>query len=282
MSATAIHASESQIVQRIKQEASTHNIPAIEPKVDRVWHLIPGYNGLEVDIAKTIRATKANKNRITWVIKEVKPLITLSKFKAEPIYKGNSHKRMVALLINVAWGEENLPQMLKILKSNHVKATFFLDGQWLEKHVTEAQRIVADGHQVSNHAYSHKNMSRLSDAQAIEEIERTQKLLKNLGVSNKLFAPPSGDFSPKTLEVTTQLGLRMILWTVDTIDWREKSPTAILTRVVPRIEPGSMILMHPTASATAALHSLIQQIKMNRLKLGTVNELISTKRLEVE
>lgn len=282
ISTTLIGAKDFHIKEKILRQANNHKIRAIEPRVDPVWHLIPGYNGLEVDIKKTIKASSINKRKIIWITKEIKPLISLNNYLEEPIYKGNSQKRMVALLINVAWGESHLPQILKTLRSNDVKATFFLDGQWLEKHEEEARVLLAEGHQVSNHGYSHKNMSRLSESEMLNEIQKTQKLLHQLGVNNMLFAPPSGDFSSKSLSITARLGLRTILWTVDTIDWRDNDPYVILKRVVPRIEPGSMVLMHPTYSATAALNQMINQIKMKKLQLGTVNELISSKRVEVE
>lgn len=277
-----VGAKEQKLSEIIRRDAYKHKIQAIEPKVDPVWRLIPGYNGVEVDIKKTIYASVRKKRQVIWKTKEVKPLMPLIKYMDEPIYKGNSQKRMVALLINVAWGESYIPQILRILKSNDVKATFFLDGQWLEKHEEDARLILAEGHQVSNHAFSHKNMSRLSETEMSNEIQKTQKLLHHLGVTNNLFAPPSGDFNSKSLAITAQLGLHTILWTVDTIDWREKDPMVILNRVIPRIEPGSMILMHPTRSATLALDLMIKKIKMKKVKLGTVHELISTNRVEVE
>lgn len=277
-----IEAKDVQLKKEIMSQMEKQTIPAIEPKIDPVWHLIPGYNGVKVNLNKTIRASSSKKRQIIWKTNEVKPLMSLNDYLHEPIYKGNSHKRMVALLINVAWGESHIPQILTTLKKNDVKASFFLDGKWLKRHEKDARLILAEGHQVSNHGYSHKNMSRLSEREMKHEIQKTQHLLEQLGVSNHLFAPPSGDFSTKSLAVTAQLGLHTILWTVDTIDWRESDPNVILRRVLPRIEPGSMVLMHPTSSATAALDQMIKQIKKNKLVLGTVNELLSTKRVEVE
>jgi probable sporulation protein (polysaccharide deacetylase family) len=250
-----------------KQQLSTHSAvvePAIEPRVDRVWHLIPGYDGI-----------KQNNESIS-------PLTPLHTYRSEPIYKGNTNKPMVAFLINVAWGEDYLPQMLHTLYANNVKATFFLDGQWLMKHKAEAKTILKAGHQLANHGYSHKNMSQLNRTQIVDEIQRTQHLLKQLGVTNNYLAPPSGDFDQESLSVTSQQGLFTILWTVDTIDWREKDARVILQRVLPRVESGTMILMHPTVGSSAALDELIKGIKQKKLKLGTVNEITSSARLKVE
>lgn len=101
---------------------------------------------------------------------------------------------------------------------------FFLDGSWLSKNVELAKEIQKRGHEMSNHAYSHPNMSRLSAERAKLEISKTQDLLhKTLGVENRWFAPPSGDFNQKTVDIASSMGLQTVLWTVDTVDWRKPS-----------------------------------------------------------
>ncbi len=92
-------------------------------------------------------------------------------------------------------------------------------------------------------------MSKLSREQNTAEITKTEQLLKEAGVTNKLFAPPSGDFNQTTVEVAHELKLRTILWTLDTIDWKKPEPASIVRKVTTRVEPGSLILMHPTRPA---------------------------------
>lgn len=77
---------------------------------------------------------------------------------------------------------------------------------------------------MENHAYTHPNMSTLSRARATAEIEKTKSLLKeSLGVTNTWFAPPSGDFDQETVDIAASLGLKTVLWTLDTVDWRNPS-----------------------------------------------------------
>lgn len=275
--------SDDELMQRIRVEAAEQRIAPIEPRVDRVWKLIPGYNGREVDVDRTY-----TQNRHTWaggeieyVYRQVEPKLTLAEMGAHPIYKGNPHKRMAALMINVAWGNEYIPSMLKTLADEQVKATFFLDGSWLSKHTDIARAIQKAGHEMSNHAYSHPDMSRLGRSAALRQITRTEQLLREqLGVANRWFAPPSGDYNQQTVELAASQGLGTVLWTVDTVDWKKPAPDAIIRKIDARVEPGSLILMHPTASSSEALAGMIRVIKRKGLALGTVSELLSTERLD--
>jgi probable sporulation protein (polysaccharide deacetylase family) len=189
---------------------------------------------------------------------------------------------MVSLMINVAWGDEFIPRILEILLKEQVHATFFFDGSWLKKHIETAKLIAAQGHELSNHAYSHKNMSQLSESQAKDEITKTEAILTNeLGVKNTLFAPPSGDYNMETVKIAYGLNLKTVLWTIDTVDWKNPSPDSIIRKISKLIEPGAMILMHPTNSSSKALERMIKEIKRKELVIDTVSELLSNQRTNV-
>jgi probable sporulation protein (polysaccharide deacetylase family) len=266
----------------ITQHAKITNIASINAKIDPVWKAIPGYNGLEVDIEATLAQTLLRKERIPseYIYKEIEPSIQLEDLGVYPIYRGNSQKSMVSLMINVAWGNDYIPHMLEILKNEQVKATFFFDGTWLNKHLDLAKKIAQDGHELSNHAYSHRNMSQLSQQKVMEEITKTQDILVNqLHVKNHLFAPPSGDFNQQTIDIAKKMGLYTVLWTLDTVDWKNPGAEAIIQKINHQLVPGALILMHPTQSSSQALETMIQNIKQKNMFFGTVSELISSKRV---
>jgi probable sporulation protein (polysaccharide deacetylase family) len=273
---------DAKLLANIKQEAEKLREEPLNARIDPVWKAIPGYNGIEVNVGKTFQLARLSqdKNNIPFVYDEVEPKVGLSDLEPQPIYKGNPKKPMVSLMINVAWGNEYLPGMLETLNKENVRATFFLDGSWLSKNINMARKILEQGHELSNHAYSHKNMSGLSRQRAIEEILKTERLLREeLGVNNRLFAPPSGDYDMETVKIAHELGLQTILWTIDTVDWQKPAPEFIVRKINSRLEPGAMILMHPTASSSRALPAMIREIKGKGLTLGTVSELISSKRV---
>jgi probable sporulation protein (polysaccharide deacetylase family) len=267
----------------IKKEALKKNVAPINARIDTQWGVIPGYNGLEIDIEKTYDINKwvNNFDAIQYFYKEVPVKIHLEDLKVNPIYRGNPEKPIVSLMINVAWGNEYIPQILQVLKTYHIKTTFFFDGSWLNKNVELAKVIQEQGHELSNHAYSHKNMSTLGSSQAINEIARTEHLLRSqLGVKNTLFAPPSGDFDMETVKIAHGLKLKTILWTLDTVDWQKPSPQSIVQKIDRGVKPGYLILMHPTKSSSQALESMILSIKRKGLEIGTVSEVISESRIE--
>ncbi|MCD9023413.1 polysaccharide deacetylase family protein [Cohnella silvisoli] len=277
---------EDQLMRWIKSEATKRNKPPIDAVIDRVWKAIPGYNGRVVDVeatyqkAKLLGLTVKNTDQFPWVYRELKPKVSLMDLPKQPIYRGNPSKPMVAFMINVAWGDEYLLPMLDILKEARVKATFFFDGTWLSKHMDTARSIVAQGHEVSNHAYTHPNMSQLGATRQREEIGKTEALLKKLGVTNVWFAPPSGYYNENTVKVANEYGLRTVLWTLDTIDWQKPQPWTVIDKVSRHVSPGTLILMHPTATSQGALKGMIKVIKSKGYTLGTVSETLSSERVD--
>ncbi|OKP79069.1 hypothetical protein A3844_13860 [Paenibacillus helianthi] len=266
----------------IESKASELNRPPVDATVDRVWKAIPGYNGLEVDVESTYRSArlKGPNDGLKLFYRQIQPKISLSDLGAQPIYRGNPAKPMVSLMINVAWGNQYIIPMLDILDQEQVKVTFFLDGSWLSHNKELAMEMQKRGHEMENHAYTHPNMSTLSRARATAEIQKTQNLLKeSLGVTNIWFAPPSGDFDQETVEIAASLGLKTVLWTLDTVDWRNPSPESIITKISSKTEPGTLILMHPTASSSQALKGMIRGIKAKGLQLGTVSQTLSSERV---
>lgn len=276
-------AKEDALLRQIRQAAIQRRVEPIDAVVDRVWKAIPGYNGQEVDIEETYaQAKRLPKDMpIHYVYKEIKPKVMLEDLGPQPIYRGNPNKPMVALMINVAWGNEFLVPMLDTLDEMEVKATFFLDGSWLNKNDELALEIKKRGHQIENHAYSHPNMSQLESTRARLEIVKTKKLLQErLGIVNRWFAPPSGDFNQQTVKLAAEEGLKTVLWTVDTVDWKKPPASAIITRIDSKIAPGSLVLMHPTASSRDALKEMIKVIRSKGLTLGTVEQTLSADRVK--
>lgn len=286
MAILAIDNSDNELMSWIRSEAPKRDKPAIDAVVDRIWKAIPGYDGRVIDMeatyqnAKILGLSPAAAGEFPWVYRTVKPKIGLKDLPQLPIYRGNPAKPMVALMINVAWGDEYLLPMLNILKETHVKATFFFDGMWLSKHMDTAKSILAQGHEVSNHAYSHPNMSQLGADRQRQEIGKTEALLKKLGADNVWFAPPSGDYNSNTVRIANEYGLRTILWTLDTLDWQKPQPWTVIDKVSTKVGPGTLILMHPTSTSLGALRGMIKVIKAKGYALGTVSQTLSSERVD--
>ncbi|RKD24279.1 hypothetical protein BEP19_07705 [Ammoniphilus oxalaticus] len=269
-------------IEKLEELKSKHDLKPIDARIDPVWKAIPGYDGLKLDIEASIEnlGKRGKWDDEAVVFEEVKPTVVLSDLKPSPIYRGNAEKPIISFMINVAWGNEHLPSILETLDRYKVKSTFFLDGSWVNKYPDEARKIKEAGHEIGSHAYSHPKMADISLNRIRLEITKTNEVLqKELGVKPTLFAPPSGSFDDRTVQMAAQEGMYTILWTLDTIDWRKPAPSVILDRINPQLANGSLILMHPTKESAIALPKMIEAAKAKKLKVGTVSELLSSKRI---
>jgi probable sporulation protein (polysaccharide deacetylase family) len=270
------------LYETIAKQAKQYEIPAQDAVIDKVWKATPGYNGLAVDIDasyKNMKKTGTFDER-KLVFRQVSPRIHLDDLPPAPIYRGHPDKPMVSFLINVAWGEEYIPDMLETLKKHDVKATFFLEGRWVKNHPEMAKMIADAGHEIGNHSYSHKDLKTLSNADIRRELEKTNEVIEAVtAVKCKWFAPPGGSYRDEVVEIAAKLRMKTIMWSVDTIDWQKPSPSVIVKRVTSKVHPGAMILMHPTMPTAAALDELIVSIQRQGYAIGSLTALFDEKRL---
>ncbi len=267
---------------KIRRESVQHEIKPINARNDSIWKLVPGLDGQIVNQEKTLQQTiKQDAQQIKWVYQPIKPKVNLSDLGLGPIYRGNEQKTAVALMINVAWGTEYLSKMLDIFKREHVHVTFFLDGTWLNNHWAEGLKLVQDGHEIGNHGYNHPLMSQVTEDRMVEEIGKTEAVIKKVyHHPSKWFAPPAGDFNERVVRVADKFQLGTVLWTLDTIDWRKTTTAAsMVQKIETKVGPGNLILMHPTDRTVQALPGIIKAIKQKGYRLITVSELLSTKRI---
>ena len=190
-------------------------------------------------------------------------------------YNGDKSSKNVSLMINVYWGTEYLDTMLEILKENDVKTTFFIGGTWAVLNEDMLQKIYQDGHEIANHGYHHKDHDKLDEKGNLDEISTTHTIVKELlNVEMELFAPPSGAYDKTTVSVASSLGYKTIMWTRDTVDWRDKDAELIYSRAIKNASGGDLILMHPTEKTVEALPRIIDWFKQNGFNLTTVSQTI--------
>lgn len=189
------------------------------------------------------------------------------------IYHGNPENKAVSLMINVYWGNEFIEPMLNILKDNEVKATFFVGGSWVNNNPELFNKIYESGNEIGNHGYWHKDHDKIDYNRQVSEIGLCHEIVKKTcSYEMTLFAPPSGAFNNQTLEIANKLGYKTIMWSKDTIDWRDKDKTLIYNRATKNAKFGDLILMHPTEKTLEALDDIIKFYKNNNFNLTTVSE----------
>lgn len=191
-----------------------------------------------------------------------------------PLYAGKSALK-VSLMVNVYWGNEYIEPMLEIMKRYNVKTTFFVGGSWVAANENTLRAIAEDGHEIGNHGYYHKDHSKLDGEYNRKEISSAHTAVKDvLGIDMTLFAPPSGAFCDDTLTAAEELGYRTVMWTRDTVDWRDHDPDIIYKRAVKNIKGGDLILMHPTESTLKALERIIITVYSHNLRVAPVVDVL--------
>lgn len=183
-------------------------------------------------------------------------------YESRIVRNGLPGNKMCTFACNVDWGEEIIPDMLKVFKEKNIKVTFFVTGRWAENNKDLLRQMYAAGHEIQSHGYSHALCSDISSEKVAEEIEKTETAITDaICIKPNYFAPAAGDYDARTVEISEKLGYRMVLWSSDTIDWREGSyASVIVQRILSKPLDGAIILMHPKPETLKALPELIDQI----------------------
>lgn len=163
-------------------------------------------------------------------------------------------------------------EILEFLKENNAYATFFVVGNKVEPYSNTINIMFGNGNEIGNHSYSHKWLSRLSTNHIKEEIELTQSVIKSaINYTPSLLRPTYGSINNKLRKSTN---LKIILWDVDTKDWKLKSSNLIAERALNSINDGDIVLMHDVYERTVeALKIIIPELKEKGYQFVTVSEL---------
>lgn len=163
-------------------------------------------------------------------------------------------------------------EILELLKENDAYATFFVVGNKVEAYSNTINIMIKNGNEIGNHSYSHKWLSRLSSDGIKEEINLTQNVLKIVANYTPVLLRPTYGSVNKKLRNSTNL--KIILWDVDTKDWKLKSSETIAKRALDSIEDGDIVLMHDIYERTFnALKIIIPALKEKGYQFVTVSEL---------
>ncbi|HEY9810061.1 MAG TPA: polysaccharide deacetylase family protein [Halomicronema sp.] len=203
-----------------------------------------------------------------------------TQFQGKIIYQReiNPQKKVIALTFDDGpWTDT--PQVLKILKQNNIKATFFLVGKHLQMYPEIAKNIVEAGHAIGNHTWSHRTENSDS-ATAAKEIDNTSaSIYKTTGAKTKLFRPPAGNLNNGLSDYAKNKNYAIILWSVDTEDWRATSSLeSIVNQVLKQSTPGGIILLHDgggnRSKTIQALPIILAELKKRNYQFVTIPELL--------
>ena len=193
-----------------------------------------------------------------------------------PIYCVQKDSNVCALTFDAAWGNEDTQQLIDILGKYKVKATFFVVGEWVDKFPESVKALHDAGHEIMNHSDDHAYFTKLSADQIKAQLDSCNSKIEAItGVRPDLFRPPYGDYNDSVVSTVRNCGMYTIQWNIDSLDWKDPAPADITSRVLKRIEPGSIILFHNAAKNTpAALPSVIEGLIQQGYTMVPVSQLI--------
>lgn len=198
-------------------------------------------------------------------------------------YVGNSQTKTVYLTFDAGYENGNTAPILDALKKHNVPAVFFVVGTYIENNPELVKRMVSEGHLVGNHTYSHPDMSKIASFDAFEKELKDVELLYETLIGTpmpKLYRPPQGIYSELNLSMAQKLGYHTFFWSLAYVDWyQDKQPSKeeAFEKLLGRIHPGAIILLHSTSSTNAAiLDEYLFRLKEMGYNFGTLEEFITS------
>ena len=202
-----------------------------------------------------------------------------------PIYCVDCEEKKIAISFDAAWGNDDTETLINILKEYDAKATFFVVGAWVDKYPESVKQLSDAGHQVHNHSNTHPHMTSISATQKIDELNScNQKIASVTGKTPTLFRAPYGDYDNATIEAVESLGMYVVQWDVDSLDWKDNAtPESICKRVTSKVKNGSIVLFHNDADHTpAALPNILKCLKDEGYEFVFIEDLIYKENYEIK
>lgn len=186
-------------------------------------------------------------------------------------------QRCIALTFDDGPGPHTA-RLVKILAKHEVKATFFMLGQQVRSFPREAALVARAGHEIASHTWDHRDLTSLTPSRIAAELSSTASAIKQrTGKKVSLLRPPYGAFNADVRKAAKKAGLPLVLWDVDTLDWKTRNAKKTVAAAVKNARRGSIILMHDIhPSSVTATGQIIAKLKKKGYRFVTVSQLIGT------
>ena len=195
-------------------------------------------------------------------------------------YLGDTTQKKIYLTFDSGYENGCTAKILDILQKHHVPAAFFLVGNYMERNPDLVKRMAQEGHIVGNHTMHHYDMSKYSDEKAFaKELTDLEDLYRNVTGQElpKYYRPPQGIYSQQNLEMAKNMGYKTLFWSLAYVDWNnDAQPTReqAMSKLLPRIHNGAVVLLHSTSSTNAdILDELLMEWKKMGYSFGDISEI---------
>ena len=174
-------------------------------------------------------------------------------------YAEDTDEKVLYLTFDAGYENGNTPAILDALKKHGAPAAFFVVGNFIEDEPELVKRMVEEGHIVGNHTMTHPDMSAISTQESFqEELAGVEKLYEDLTGEpmTRFYRPPRGVYSISNLAMADNLGYATFFWSLAYVDWnQEQQPSReeAFSKLLPRVHPGAIVLLHSTSSTNAEI-----------------------------
>ncbi len=201
-----------------------------------------------------------------------------------PIYCVATNEKKIAITFDAAWSADDTDKLIEILNKHNAKATIFVVGDWVRANPEAVKKFHDAGHEIGNHSDSHALFGKASREIIKEEIINCNTEIEKItGIKAKVIRAPSGDYDNKSIEITESLGMKMIQWDVDSLDWKKLSVDEMYERVISKTQNGSILLFHNGVENTSeTLDKILNELKKDGYEFVTVSELIYWDNYEID
>ena len=193
-----------------------------------------------------------------------------------PIYCVQRDYKVVSLSFDAAWGNEDTQTLIDIFDRYNVKVTFFVVGDWVDKYPESVKALSDAGHEVMCHSNDHAHFNSLSADQITADINACcDKIEAVTGVWPTLFRPPYGEYDDHVVTTVRAMGMNVVQWDVDSLDWKDYDAATITQRVTSKVGPGSIVLFHNAALHTPeALPGILEYLLQEGYQIVPISQLI--------
>ena len=244
-------------------------------------------NGNLIESTIVTNSTVLSNKKIGWGIKRAdnheQPDLGSSNFKLLQDYNGiamgNNNDKCVYLSFDNGYEAGYTSKILDVLKENDVKAIFFITAHYLNTAPDLVERMINDGHIIGNHTVNHKSMPDLSEDEMKKEMmELHQVIYEKFNYEMKYIRPPKGEFSERTLDITSSLGYKTVMWSFAYEDWNEdKQPNEekAKEKILNNLHNGEIMLLHGNSKTnTNILDSIIKEAKNMGYEFKSLDEFV--------
>ena len=201
-----------------------------------------------------------------------------------PIYRVARDDNKIAVTFDVAWENSNTAELINILDEYDAKATFFVTGDFCDRHPDDVETFHKAGHEIGNHSDAHPHVAKIGVNDLINDTRECSRKIKMLtGEEPAVYRAPYGEYNDNMLTTIDGMGLKTIQWDADSIDWDGATVEDIEKRIIKNTKSGSILLFHnDLENTTMALPVILKQLKNSGFEFVTVSDLIYSENYTID